>query len=263
MDDSKKEAAISIIKSGLSNVPFIGQLLTEVLFEYSGRIKQQRLNDFIEIMKKSIEDTSPSFDIEKIKSENFADLLENVLRKAAYAKSKKKLVGFKNILFKGIKDNSQIDRCEIFAELLSQISNQHIEILQTHADIIRNNQLEISYTKKRSLADEHHKVQEEIRAEMAIIGYPKEFNLVPELEVKKSQIIQDADLIEITLESFKPYRINSHYNLSKGDFLFYLQDLSSKALLMDEGVGSIGTEPFEIMTITDLGLDFLQFIEES
>lgn len=261
MDNAKKEAAISIFKSGLSNVPFIGQLLTEVLFEYTGRMKQQRLNNFIEIMKKSLENSNPYFDLEKIQSEDFADLFENVLRKVSYTKSKEKLIGFKNILFRGGKDNCQINRCEIFAELLAQVSSKHIEILKAHRDILIKSNLSVSHGKVRELSDEHYKVQEEIKHEM-LFDYPDEMNPVLALQEKKEKIIEEIDKIEKSLKASKPIRQHCYYQLSKGDFLFYLQDLSSKALLMDEGTGGIGTHPFEIMVITELGLNFLNFIAE-
>lgn len=179
-----------------------------------------------------------------------------------YAKTREKLIGFKNILFKGMKDNSQIERCEIFAELLSKVSNKHIEVLSKHRDIFHQNNKPVSLTRRRELDSELYKIQQAIINQDSI-SYPESMNPVPKLEAKKRDIEKELSEIKESLDACKIFRLPAHYQLSKGDYLFYLQDLSSKALLIDEGVGGIGTGAFEIMVISDLGLHFLEFIENS
>ncbi|MDO9035042.1 MAG: hypothetical protein Q7U51_07560 [Methanoregula sp.] len=44
-------------------------------------------------------------------------------------------------------------------------------------------------------------------------------------------------------------------------YSFYIQDLTSKSLLYDDGMGRFGTGPFTIIDITKFGLEFLNFIE--
>ncbi len=44
-------------------------------------------------------------------------------------------------------------------------------------------------------------------------------------------------------------------------YLFYLQDLISKSLLFDDGMGRAYTGPFKVVGITEYGLEFLKFIE--
>lgn len=57
-------------------------------------------------------------------------------------------------------------------------------------------------------------------------------------------------------------RNHDFYNISKSDYLYYVQDLISKSLLYDSGIGGIGTTPFEILSITDFGERFLEFIKD-
>jgi hypothetical protein len=52
-----------------------------------------------------------------------------------------------------------------------------------------------------------------------------------------------------------------YYDLDKGTYQFYVQDLISKALLADMGMNRLVVEPFQILEITKLGLNFLKFIE--
>ncbi|MDR6761899.1 hypothetical protein J2Y38_002108 [Flavobacterium sp. 2755] len=46
----KKEILTSTAKSLFSLIPYAGTALTELVFDYNGRIKQNRLNKFIEIL---------------------------------------------------------------------------------------------------------------------------------------------------------------------------------------------------------------------
>lgn len=43
-------------------------------------------------------------------------------------------------------------------------------------------------------------------------------------------------------------------------YFFYVQDLISKSLMYDEGMGRLGASPFKIVYITKFGLEFLDFI---
>ena len=57
-------------------------------------------------------------------------------------------------------------------------------------------------------------------------------------------------------------RTAMHYKIKNRDYFFYVQDLISKSLLYDSGIGGGGTSPFEILSITDFGERFINFIEE-
>jgi hypothetical protein len=56
-------------------------------------------------------------------------------------------------------------------------------------------------------------------------------------------------------------RKHTTYNITEGEYVFLVQDLYSKGLLMDS-VGSFDVKPFEYMYITEFGEKFLHFINE-
>src|SRR5690606_21477899 len=93
----EKEILNSSIKSIFGAVPFVGSLFDELFFEYNGRIKQKRLNHFIEILADNFTQES-DIKIENIQTEDFNDLFESVLRRVVRTKSEWKLNKFKDIL---------------------------------------------------------------------------------------------------------------------------------------------------------------------
>ena len=66
----KKEITVSVLKSIFGVIPYGGNALDELFFEYNGRIKQNRLNRFVEILADNFtKDTV--INIENIKTEDF------------------------------------------------------------------------------------------------------------------------------------------------------------------------------------------------
>ncbi len=49
-NNNSKEVLVSITKSLFSTIPYAGTALTELVFDFNGRIKQNRLNHFTEII---------------------------------------------------------------------------------------------------------------------------------------------------------------------------------------------------------------------
>lgn len=46
-------------------------------------------------------------------------------------------------------------------------------------------------------------------------------------------------------------------------YSFYIQDLISKSLIYDDGMGRYGTGPLKVLDITQFGIEFLKFIENT
>jgi len=76
---------------------------------------------------------------------------------------------------------------------------------------------------------------------------------------------ESADEKEKERERLKIQRIPKaeDFGLNRDLYLFYIQDLISKSLLYDEGMGRFSTGPFKIIEITQFGLEFLKFIENT
>jgi hypothetical protein len=69
--------------------------------------------------------------------------------------------------------------------------------------------------------------------------------------------------IEALIRRDGDIRKADYYGLENGDYLFLVQDLYAKGLLIDLGLGTFDTKPFDTMAITVFGLGFLKFIIEA
>jgi len=53
------------------------------------------------------------------------------------------------------------------------------------------------------------------------------------------------------------------FQFNESLYKYYLQDLFSKGLLFDDGINRWDIRPFELLEITEFGMQFLKFIEDS
>ena len=93
-DDKKiilKEIGVSAIKVAIGAIPFAGTALNEVIFEGRGRLKQERINNFILMLQDYMENLSESdIDFNYMKSEEFSDIIESVLIRVSNTRSLEK-----------------------------------------------------------------------------------------------------------------------------------------------------------------------------
>lgn len=64
--EEKTELLNSVAKTIFSIIPYAGTALTELVFDYNGRIRQNRLNRFLEILSKEFTNNN-EIELEKIK----------------------------------------------------------------------------------------------------------------------------------------------------------------------------------------------------
>lgn len=251
-NNNSKEVLTSVAKSLFSAIPYAGTALTELVFDYNGRIKQNRLNHFTEILAEGFTQNS-DINLENIKTEHFNDLFESILKRVVTTKSETKLHRFKDILINELKTPSESDIIDIYLDLINNLSENEILILFNHRHFDKSYLEEIS--RRDTLRDNLEKVLENKRKETIVIGESKYNSQIQEIE-KERRVIHDKH------EKLKIYRNPDFYNLDETKYFFYIQRLYSQALLIDSGVGRIGTEPFYIMSITEFGISFLKFLKE-
>ncbi|MCH4824562.1 hypothetical protein ML462_15420 [Gramella lutea] len=249
-----KEIVTSTAKSIFGVIPFGGAALDELFFEYNGRIKQKRLNRFVEILADNFT-AEKDINIDNIKTEDFNDLFEAVIRRVVQTKSELKLLRFKDILIKELNNPTQeTELIDIYLDLISSLSEEELIILLSHKDFDK------SYDEERkqldNLNERYTKVKENQRSESIIIGRSK---YQDEYETVTKQINQ----INEKHKKLEKYRNANYYNLTEQKFIFYKQRLFSKGLILDWGIGRIGVDPFEMMSITQFGAEFIDFIKNS
>ncbi|GFZ84535.1 hypothetical protein GCM10011531_14110 [Aquaticitalea lipolytica] len=250
----KKEILVSSAKSIFGVIPFAGTALNELFFEYNGSIKQKRLNNFIDILSEYFAKNS-DVKIENIKTEDFNDIFESVLRRVVQTKSELKLIRFKDILITQLNNPIQeIELVELYLDLISSLSEEEISILHGHRNFDLNYEEEINNLNK--LRDELNQITEKQKRETIIINQSRYHD--DEVRVKSG-----IEEIEDKIEPLKKLRTSEYYELSYQKFEFYKQRLFSKGLLVDNRMNRNGSFAFQNMGITEFGLEFLDFIINS
>lgn len=215
------QAAISVKNVLFSNIPVVGGILDEVLFEHRNRVKQERLNRFVEEFKKYLRSMgSCDIDQKHLKSEEFGDIFESILRKVVNTASEEKVHRFKKILLNEMEHTYESDFKETFLDIAFRINEDQIQILK-HFWNVKD-------------------------------GCESEDN--------SEQKVVDGEGAETSLK----YKANL-LGFDESKYLFYVQDLISKSLLLDEAIALFGgrTKPYINLRITPFGEEFLKFIEGS
>lgn len=249
---NKKEIIISTAKSIFGAIPYGGSLLDELVFEYNGRIKQKRLNNFIEILAKNFTDDS-QINIENIQTEDFNDLFESVLRRVGRTKSERKLQKFKDILINELNfPTKQIELVELYLDLISDLSEEEISILYYHKYFDLTYEDEID--KMNNLKGQLHTLKDKKKNETIIIDESPYSTKIIELE-------KEIEKFEKWFADLRKYKTSEFYNLDENKFMLFKQRLFSKGLLVDNRMERIGAGKFQHMGITEFGQEFIEFIK--
>ncbi len=244
-NQEQKELGFSIIKflSTTSLLPQPQSLLSSGIefYEYRGRVKQNRINKFIESLQNYLETSglNKKIDFELINEEEFTDLLEAVFLRVSRTKSIEKLDRFKLIIAKSLVASNSLNYLETFLDLIADLHEKEIEILQKHYEIY-------SELTRESLITENNSIKIQLREE-AEKHFKGEANEKKELKQKLSE--------------FEKFRNAKTYKITEGEYNFFIQDLASKSLLVDYGIGAIGVDSYDLMEVTEYGKYFLEFIQ--
>lgn len=253
----KKELPISLARSIFSAVPFVGQLLNEVVFEYRGRIKQERLNSFTQLLSDYFTNNL-EIDLKNLETEDFSDLLESVLKRVVQTKSIEKQKRLRDILVNKIQNPfTEIDNSEIYLDLITNLSEVEINILHFHLVLVQNFD---NVRNNISRLQNDLNINNNNLKEQGLLTNSELENSHIEISDKIKEIEGKIQVEETTMESLQKCRESSFYGISEDKFLYYKQSLYSKGLMIDSGVGFIAHRQFKYMSITEFGKGFIQFI---
>jgi hypothetical protein len=250
MDEIQKTELInSIAKTIFSNIPFVGGLLTEVIFDFRGRVKQDRINNFALLLSEYF-GHNPIENTEVITSEDFGDLFESVLTRVMLTKSQEKYLHFRDIVVNYIEQPyPDADDTELFLDLVSQLNETALIILKSH--LVFDAEFEFKRERRDRLYNEVAWSKSNDKF-MSLI-YAKPSSIAGHLQTVNELDREFKKLNEVRSEAF--------YEISEEKFLFYKQILFAKGLFTDKGVdGAISFHPFQNMVVTEFGRKFLSFI---
>lgn len=121
------EIWVSILKSAFGAVPWVGQALMEIVFDGRSRVKQNRINLYLKEAADEIREEK--VDHKFLKTDEFSDLLEDILQRVATNRSEEKRVHFKNLLTQAIHGHRPPDMSRTFINILSEITEAELRLL--------------------------------------------------------------------------------------------------------------------------------------
>lgn len=247
---NKTEIKNSVLRTLLNSIsiPVLGPVLTE-FFEFRGKIKQNRLNQFVELLENYFSNHA-GVNLESFQTVEFGDLFESVLKRVVMTESADKMRMFKDIIVNQIEfPSTPINESELYLDLISELAETEIKILFEYRQFIKKFQPEVDELLhlKNQLESLRNKIDKS----------PDSYN--SELLSLETEVGAKRKALNTLQNLYK----HDHFGVSNDQFLFYKQRLFSKALLVDNGIGSIGGVPFKTMGITQFGIQFIDYVMAS
>lgn len=131
--EALQESGIGVIKGIIGAVPYFGTMLNEALFDIRSRIKQKRLEDFVQNLDQKLEGIDHRLiDRAIIQSDEFSDFIESVIKKILRIKSKQKMDTFSDILASTMisKNVNDYGMRDIYISILANLSENEMLILE-------------------------------------------------------------------------------------------------------------------------------------
>lgn len=201
------KSAESVIRGLVGAIPYVGTALNEAIFDLCARLKQERLEKFVEELASILQTLkSDKIDVAYIQSAEFVDFLEDVLIRAAKVRAEEKRRKLAAVLAGRLQHAEGTPFDDRFLDLLISLSDTQVRILAEH----------LRAAEKRENSEEDAK-----------------------------------------------HRQPGYYNVSESEYCFLIQDLMSKALLYAPVFGRGHLGPFQYLEVTELGREFIQFLEEN
>lgn len=123
----------SVLRSLLGVIPSIGTALNEAIFDLRARLKQERLERFVEELASILQTLeSDKIDVAYIQSDEFVDFLEDVLIRAAKVRAEEKRRKLAAVLAGRLQAAEGTSFDDLFLDLLISLSDTQVRILVEH-----------------------------------------------------------------------------------------------------------------------------------
>ena len=123
----------SVVRSLLGAIPSIGTALNEAIFDLRARLKQERLEKFVEYLADSLQTLEhDKIDVAYIQSAEFIDFLEDVLIRAAKVRAEEKRKKLAAVLAGRLQHAKGTPFDDRFLDLLVSLSDTQVCILAEH-----------------------------------------------------------------------------------------------------------------------------------
>lgn len=138
LGSSKRDRSVSVIKGALGAIPFAGTIFSEIAGNLIPDQRLDRLENYVKLLSKKLEELSNELDIEKIKDAKSIDLFEDGAIQSARALSTERLDYISSLVAVGI-SGSEKERIESkrLLRLLGELDDDQIIITSSY---LRKNQ---------------------------------------------------------------------------------------------------------------------------
>lgn len=257
MKINSNEIGESAIKSFFAVIPFAGQVLNEVFYEYRGRVKQDRLNEFTALLAEYFQ-KNVDVDLTTLNWLEFSDLLESVILRVSRTGSKQKQMRFRDIITNYIENpHIDLDYTETYLELISTLNENAIRVLSIHAKY-HESFLQNADALNKIRTDIHNRNMQ--LEEEKILSQKGFANNVIRLQDDIENLRDQQNIIEQEKEILETYQTHEFYGLSEDEYQYLKQMLSTKALMLDFLIGTFDYVAFKFMRITEFGKEFVRFV---
>ena len=230
-----------------------------MIFEARSRIKQERVNSFVEEFGKFIGDKgSDQFDLQKLDAEHIGDVLEEIIISVSKTTSYHKRKVFKKILLKQL-NSQEIDTDDSlrFINITQELTKAQLEILEAF------NSLSDNLLKYKVQIIELEKEKQDIEQKINDRYVRSEGNdkTLWKLEERRKKIPRLIKKRRTALQTGK-INPNSHksFGLKREDYITEIHDLIAKGLLFDFALRTQLIDPFVHFGITSLGRSYMNYV---
>ncbi len=127
------KSAESVIRGLVGAIPYVGTALNEAIFDLRARLKQERLEKFVEYLADSLQTLeTDKIDVTYIQSAEFVDFLEDVLIRAAKVRAEEKRRKLAAVLAGRLQHAEGTPFDDRFLDLLIALSDIQVRILAEH-----------------------------------------------------------------------------------------------------------------------------------
>ncbi|WP_138435154.1 hypothetical protein [Winogradskyella algicola] len=256
-----KEYGISTLKGMVGAIPFAGTFLNEVAFEARSRIKQERVNRFIEEFSEYMNEHSDGEDnFDTLNTEQIGDIFEEIVISVSKTSAEHKRNVFKSILHNQLySDEIDTDETLRFINITNELTNNQFKILTAFSSLSDN---VLKYKVQIiELQDETKKLKEKILDLQE--KYSGDGTTTKKLKERLSKIPRLIKKRELALKSGN---INPNYHttfdLTREVYISEVQDLISKGLLFDFALRTQLIDPFVHFGMTSLGRSYMNYINQ-
>ena len=242
MKENTKSILTTTFKGLLQAIPYAGGALNEYFFEHRSRIKQERINKFTENLIELLERVKEkNVDLNYIQSIEFCDIFESILEKVSKVSDKEKVIKFNLITINQLKNPQKREYIETFLDLIPKVTEKQFEILWKH-----------------SLFDEKYfKIVDEIKE------LKNSLDINGKVEEKLNPYLDNLNKLKSERQRImEQYQYPENYDLDLSEYQYLIQDLISKSLLLDVGIGAIGSKPLGLVKLTSFGIGFIEYVKE-